>query len=184
MKKTDKTKLLDEVERRAKVGVKKERSKKKRVKRPTYKPREFETTVAAAIGDAFAEFTTLHEEMEEGRDNMDGANMSHLPKYETYDNAVSELENHNNEPDVPECIAELKVTATEMVNSNKRRGTSRSMRLSNAQALILAAKTTLEEYAGSDDPERKDEDAEAADQLVNDLDEHCDFDVEFPGMFG
>lgn len=159
-----------------------------------YKSRQIETTVAAAIGDAFSAFEELAGEMRETADNMEGANMGHLPKYEAANEAADELENHDSQPDVPEFLQELKVVTSEQVNKNKRRANSRSVRLSNAQLLIQAARDALQEYVdkaeddieGLDDKDKPDAEAkkDEADQLIADLDEHCEFDVEFPGMFG
>lgn len=172
---------------------------KKRVKQPTYKSREVKTTVSAAIGDAFSEFQSLAEEMRETADNMEGANMTHMPKYEVASTAADELENHTDEPDVTEAFAELPVTATEMYNRSKRKANSRSVRLSNAQGLIQAARDALEAHketldAGveiSDNDAKVDEkegaiesQKEEIDSLVQGLDEHCEFDVDFPGFYG
>lgn len=158
--------------------------KKKRVKKPTYKVVPIETTVAAAIGDAMSEFQSLGEEMRETADNMEGANMGHMQKCQDASEAADELENHTDEPDVPEFLQDLKVTTTELRNRNKRRGPSRAIRFSNAQSLIQAARDAVKEFADSEDPGRKEEEAEEADQLASDLDEHCEFDVNFPGMYG
>lgn len=149
-----------------------------------YKTEVRKTTVSAAIGDAFSEFESLRDEMQDTVDNMSGANMEHLPKYETAEAAVSELDNHTDAPDVPDCVAELEVTYSEQVNKRKGRGPSRDVRLSNAQSMLSAAKDALEAFASSDDVERDEGEADEADTLVNELDEHTDFSVEFPGMFG
>lgn len=164
-----------------------------------YKSVPIETTVAAAISDAFAEFTSLAEEMRETADNMEGANMGHLPKCEAASAAADELENHDSEPDIPEFLGELKVSTFEQRNKNKRRANSRAVRLSNAQGLIQAARDAVQEWHDNADAELEKDDSDAkvdekentledrkseADQLIQDLDEHAEFDVDFPGMYG
>lgn len=159
-----------------------------------YKSKQVETTVEGAIGDAFSMFEELAGEMRETADNMEGANMEHLPKYETASAAADELEGHDSAPEVPEFLRELKIVTFEQVNKNKRRAPSRAVRLSNAQSLMQAARDVLQEYVdkaeddieGLDDKDKPDAEAkkDEADQLIADLDEHCEFDVEFPGMFG
>jgi hypothetical protein len=158
-----------------------------------YKPKQIKTTVSGALSAAFSEFQALGEEMRETADNMDAANMGHMPKCEAAAAAADELENHVDEPDVPEHLADLPVEATEMVNRDKRKGASRSVRLSNAQALVSAARDALDgfEPEGHDDDDEESEThraaveaKEAAEELYQELDEHAEFDVEFPGMFG
>ena len=171
----------------AKKSVKK--STPKRVKKPTYKVVPIETTVVAAIGDAMSEFQTLGEEMRETADNMEGANMGHMQKCQDAAEAADELEQHTDEPYVPEFLQDLKVTTTELRNRNKRRGNSRSTRLSNAQSLLQAARDCVQEFIDEkqkDDPDGKEAERqiEKAEQLIIDLDEHCEFEVNFPGMFG
>lgn len=139
----------------------------------SYKMEKYGTTVGGAVADAFSEFESLREEMQEIVDNMSGANMEHLPKYETAETAVSELDEHTNEPDVPESLKDLDVEYVAMVNRRKGRGPSRGVRLSNAQAMLAAVLAMLDE--------KEDEDSVA---LREELSEHSDFDVEFPGMFG
>src|SRR5258708_6432057 len=118
----------------------------------SYKPVERETTIGAAVGDAFSEFQSLQEEMQETADNMSGANMEHLPKYETAEAAASELENHE-EVDVPESLAEKPVKWTETVHKSKWGHPSRAVRLSNAQAMLQAVIDVLEDDK-SDDAEQ------------------------------
>lgn len=111
---------------------------------------------------------------------MSGNNMEHLPKYEVIAEAVSELENHETEPDVPECLADIEVKYSELVQKRKGRGPSRATQLSNAQAMLQAAIDVLED----EDNELIKKHADEADELRQELDEHANFDVEFPGMFG
>jgi len=110
--------------------------------------------------------------------------MGHMSKCEAAGTAADELEGHD-EIDVPDFLQDLKVETFEQVNKNKRRGPSRAVRFSNAQSLLQAARDVVQEWA-DEATKKKPEDAQAteAEQFINDLEEHCDFDVEFPGMFG
>lgn len=168
-----------------------------------YKPKTIKLTVADAVSNAFSEFTSLGEEMRETADNMEGANMGHMPKCEAAVAAADELENHADEPEVPDCLASIDVEAVEMVNKDKRKATSRSTRLDNAKNLIQAVTSTLgdmdipafeklredllktkKEGAADDEVPTAEELEEKADELAQELSEHADFDVDFPGMYG
>jgi hypothetical protein len=169
-----------------------------RKRRPAYVAKEWKGTVGGAIDEAFSEFEALAGEMREAADNMEGANMEHLPKYETTSAAADEMEGHTDAVDYEGDVGDLEITTTIMVPSDRRRQPSRAMRLSNAQGLLQAARDRCDEVEEPDDID--DEDAatqeqkeahqkavdlkERAEQLSQDLDEHCEFDVEFPGMYG
>lgn len=156
-----------------------------------YKPKPIKTTVGGAIADAFAEIQTLAEEMRETADNMDNANMGHMPKAEAASEAADSLEQLD-EPEVPDGLAGIEVSSTEMVNKDKRKGTSRDMRFSNAKSLLEDAKSALEELEpeGHDDDEENEVSKaakalkEEAENLANELDEAVGTDVDFPGMYG
>lgn len=154
-----------------------------------YKNAECKTTVGAAISDAFAEITTLAEEMESWADNMPESKQG-SSKHDEVEAAKDELENHNNEPDVPDFLADLPVTYIEQRKTGKRGGPSRSVRLGNAQTMLQAARDAIQAFTdekAKDDPGSKEdeEQVEEAESFIRDeLDEHCEFDVDFPGMFG
>lgn len=162
-----------------------------------YKTVPVKTTVSSAIDDAFGVFEELAGEMRETYDNMEGANMGHMDKCVRAGEAADELDNHNSAPDVADHLGDLPVETTEQVNKDKRKGSSRSVRLANAQALIQGAIDALENYHPEADLDPEDSDAkvdekedaaeglkEEAESLVSELQEHADFDVDFPGMFG
>lgn len=157
-----------------------------------YKPKPIKTTVGAAIADAFSAIDELATEMRETYDNMESANMGHMPKCETAGQTADELEALSQPDDPSETIADLEVTSTEMVNKDKRKGTSRDMRLSNAQSLLQDAIEALNQFEpeGLDDDEENEvskgakELKDEAEELVNSLDEAANVSVEFPGMFG
>ncbi len=164
-----------------------------------YVSKEVKTTVGAAISDGFSAIQELAGEMRETYDNMESANMGHMPKCEQAGEAADELENYDSEPDVPQWLQDLDVSTSEQVNKDKRRGPSRAVRLSNATSLIQAAIDTLnatdygdlaekiatehKDEAGFEAPTEEDLQSEA-DSLVSELEDAAGVDVEFPGMFG
>jgi len=160
-----------------------------------YKPKPIKTTVEGAINDAFAVFEELAEEMRETADNMESANMGHMPKCEVATEAADELEQHDEPPEVPDHVKDLAVECVEMVNKDKRKGPSRDVRFSNAQTLLQAAVEAIDAYrtaaaetkaAGALDGKQAeaDEREQKAEDLNEELMEHTEFSVEFPGMFG
>lgn len=162
-----------------------------------YKPKNFKTTVGGGIGDAYGVFEELAGEMRETADNMENANMGHMPKCEAAAEAADTLEQLS-EPDVPGELADDEVECTEMVNKDKRKAISRDMRFCNAKSMLEGIRAHLEEkYDGeavletSDTPAQVDakEGAaealkEAAEALCSELDEAIGADAEFPGMYG
>lgn len=160
-----------------------------------YKTREVKTTLYNAINMAFSEFDALAGEMRETADNMENANMGHMEKCVRASDAADELENHVGEPFVPEEIREIEVVTSEQVNKDKRKGASRAVRLVNALTFVQASIDTLEnlktdavdETARNADPVQEAVASGLNDKisvLIDDLQDHADFDVDFPGMFG
>jgi len=154
-----------------------------RKRRPAYKPRAIpECSIENALGDAFSEIESLKDEMQEICDNMSG--MEHLPKYDVAETAMNELESHCECPDVPELLKEIKIsTLSEMVPTRKGRASGRSMRLSNATSVIKDVIEFLNEGI-VESTNHSAEVKEAAREYAEELSEHEDFDVEFPGMYG
>lgn len=149
----------------------------------SYKAQKCVSTVGD-IEDAMSIIEELASEMREGYDNMEGANMGHLPKCEAMGEAADTLENVST-PDIPEALQDIPITYTEWVKRSKREGPSRQVRLDNAVARLTAAKDALESH--KDDNEDLDEDIVAdLDSLVSELDDIISNveGVEFPGMFG
>lgn len=170
------------------TAVAKKKAGKPAVKkyRPAYKPQNIpECTIVGALTAAFAEIEALKDEMGEIVDNMSG--MEHLPKYEVAENAQSELDGHEM-PDYPEALNGLKIaTLTEMVSTRKGRAPGRATRLSNAMGVIEAVHDFLENLAEDvkgQGPDTPDAVREAAKAYADELEEHYNFDVEFPGMYG
>ena len=167
-----------------------------KTKRSPYKPEQRETTLEAAVADALSEIESLRDEMQEMDDNMSGANMEHLPKYEVVSTALQELEEHCDQSiDVPEWAQALSVKYMEMVNRRRGRGPSRDVRLGNATAMLGAAieaiDAEIERREKLEDDDLPEGEAQVnsdrktdMEELRAELDEHADFSVEFPGMYG
>lgn len=168
------------------VKVKKGQGQPTRKFRPAYKSVALpEQSLEGALQDAFAEIEALKDEMADIVDNMSG--MEHLPKYDVAENAQSELDGHEM-PDYPDALKDLKIaTLTELVSTRKGRAPGRSTRLSNAMGVIEAVHDFLENLAEDvkgQGPDTPDAVREAAKAYADELEEHYNFDVEFPGMYG
>jgi len=158
-----------------------------------YKPKPIKTTVTGAIQDAFAAIEELATEMRETADNMENGGMGHMSKCETAAATADELEQLQQPDDPDDVIGNLEVNSTELVNKDKRRGTSRDIRLSNAQSLLQDAigvlnETDFEEVLKGDestvDAKMADDLSSEAEELANELEEAANVTVEFPGMYG
>lgn len=160
-----------------------------------YKSVQQKTNALAAIADAYSDLTDLGSECREAADNMEGANLGHLEKCETFSSTADTLEGIS-EVDVDtkhtEAFEAVEVTYSEMVNKDKRRGPSRDVRLSNAVSMLRAAAEALEAkvleletLALTDEvvAERREAMSTAADEATEMADE-VDGNCEFPGMFG
>jgi len=150
--------------------------------RPAYKSQAIpECTIEQALQDAFSEIESLRDEMQEIVDNMSG--MEHLPKYETADTAQQELDSHTECPDVPEVLKNKTIsTLTKMVSTRKGRGVGRSMRLGNATSIVKDVIEFLNELENAKDAGV--DVMQAAKDLADELSEHENIEVEFPGMYG
>ena len=156
------------------------------------------TTVEAVIADAFAELTTLGEEMRSWADNMP-ENMQSGSKYDEVTSAADTLEGLQ-EPDMSEIPDEVK---NKEVTYQKATKTSRAARRDEATGMLSAAAEALreaaEDYNEPEDPKGADESDEAvADTIqkaedtkeavttladeVTELQEEAD-GVQFPGMY-
>lgn len=129
------------------------------------------------VGNAFGEFQSLRDEMGEWADNMSGANMEHLPKYDEVSEARDALENFcDNEPEVPAAFNEVRVDVME----NHRKHQSRGDRLSYATQQLVSVVEWLESDEVTAGPNA--DDAETLrDELQNAIDEAES--VSFPGMY-
>lgn len=166
-------------------------------------PKTHETTVAEALTDAASIVSTLQEEMTDWRDNMAGANMDHLPKYEQVEQAADALENSDiemrsealwralealkgdSEIDPFPGATELATETFSVVLCTKKRP-SRADRLGDAMCQIEAAlgliDTSIETHEASDEHDKLSDLVAARDEMRETLDELQG--VEFPGMFG
>lgn len=130
----------------------KEKPARKRVS--AYKSVEHDYSVGDAVSGAFEELQSLRDEMSEWRDNMSSGNMEHMEKYSEVESAADTLDsNADSEPDVPECATELRFKVQLQENRRKGRGDSRSVRCSNAAALLSGAAGACEERMSEIDDE-------------------------------
>jgi hypothetical protein len=139
-------------------------------------------SLADAVSEAFSEISSLAEEMREWADNME-EKFSATQKYETVSETADTLENISEVEVDTELSA---VTVTLQDPKPQRRGYSRADRCAQACDILDACVSALEDYASTDDTNRTDAQAEAADELRNELDSaKSDAEgVEFPGMYG
>jgi sugar phosphate isomerase/epimerase len=152
-----------------------------------------EMTLDGVVNEAYSEFSNLRDEMQDWADNMESANMEHLPKYDAVSEARDALENFSdNEPDMPKVVPEGLVTLLTWEESGrKRRHVSRADRCSEAAALLDRAIAHVQEFLDAHDDDDAVWQAEGCDrdeweQWVNDLTEAKDEAeaVDFPGMYG
>lgn len=170
-------------------------------KRPSYISHPYPAMdVWSLVEEVYSEIEELGNECQEAADNF--PNPSH-PKAEAFSDVAQELQSVSppDELDIPEDgpISTLppipQVTDLQIqIPSDKRRQTSRAMRLSNAVSKLQAAIDTLTAYRDdvaiptADDTKQKvledyvmslDDYIEALQETINVVDS-----LEFPGMFG
>lgn len=155
-------------------------------------PQQRESTIIELL-NTYTDIEELKDEMVEWRDNMDGANMSHLPKYDEVSEAADTLENAELERAVSDLeeikdeafAALLETKVTYQYYPTAGRSMSRQDRLSDAVEDVRRGYERLSEFV--DDltvamPADVRQDArEALDEIesqLNDLE-----NVSFPGMF-
>jgi hypothetical protein len=104
------------------------------------------TTVSAALEGGTTDVSDLKSEIEDWKDNLEGNNMEHLPKFEevqecfdVLESGVDALENL----EVPDCLSDLSVSLT---IDTRQSAQSRSGRMSNAVAHLYAAKEAGEAW--------------------------------------
>lgn len=146
----------------------------------SYKLVVTETDVTGAVGS----ISDLMELGAEAREIVDNApeGLNQTQRIQTFEETASNLE-YLDEPDVPECVADLPVKYSMSVS--KRRGESRAVRCSNATTALEAAIGVVEEFIESCTEEQSEQREEAetfrdALREIVDTAESC----EFPGMFG
>jgi hypothetical protein len=150
-----------------------------------YKLVERTTIVSAAIADAYSELQSLRDEMTENRDNME-EKFSATQKYQDTSDCVDALDNADvdSEPEMTVEVAELPIRYTESVPTRKARTPSRSTRCSNAQAMLEAAKTELENWV-LDKGEEPSDTVDDVQNLIDSLSSTIDAieGIDFPGMY-
>ena len=155
----------------------------------SYKTVMRETTVAAAIADAFDEIENLASEMGDWRDNLE-EKFSSTDKYERVSEAASTLE-YISRPsdDVTEAIGEIKIQYCESVPKAKARAPSRATRAANVVQMLNAAIEAIRdelEKLRDGDADTMDDDYMMLDSIADDIENSVSEieGVEFPGAFG
>jgi hypothetical protein len=137
---------------------------------------EYETTVAAAIGDAFEAVSDLANECRDIVDNASASEgLQQTQRIQTFEMAADQLEELE-PPDVPAMLGEMMVK----YSIPKRRYLSRQSRASDAMTLLEACAEALDQIA--EDNENHIAAEELSSELKNAIGaiESC----EFPGMYG
>lgn len=167
-----------------------------------YKSVAYEGTISGAIQDAYAEFQSLRDEMEEWRSNME-EKLSHTEKFSAVEESAGALDGFCDDETDLDCLSDDAVLrSSQQVPTRKGRATGRGVRCSNAINLLADAVSSLEEKVEELDgtaEERRtatppDEEAakEAEDEsaALEELRDHLENaiseaeGVEFPGMYG
>lgn len=149
----------------------------------SYKFVSCQGSVSGAIEDAVSALTELGEECTGAADNF--PNSDH-PKAEAFREAGSTLEGISVEVgDLPDDLAEQTVQYQEAVPRAKRRSPSRSVRCSNACAMLQASADRLQEWL-DDDANKDHDDRGDVETLISECESAISEaeGVEFPGMFG
>jgi cell fate (sporulation/competence/biofilm development) regulator YlbF (YheA/YmcA/DUF963 family) len=143
--------------------------------------KRFTTTVDALVADAFSEFESLKDELQEWYDGMP-ENLQGAQKGDDLQSAIDALANLE-APDVPNCATNLQTVYIPVEKVE-----SRPDRRDDAVARIDTAIDVLNDAMDDDDSDVKytDEQKEEMQQLIDDL-ENAKNDaegVDFPTMFG
>lgn len=180
---------------------------------PKYKTSSHESTIKEIL-DCGNVLEDLHSQMEEWRENLEGNNMEHLPKYEEVSEAADALENAGSEIEtyasdlssaLEKCGDLLEETVSyTLMTPYKGRSEPRWMQCANALSALQAVVAFLQDENNlvklDEDGEpitKKGEDGEEINVLwtdeVQDLEDNVGSlsdaleeaeAVEFPGMFG
>lgn len=154
----------------------------------SYRPKEEKDSLENVFTSARQELQDLQEEMEAWFDGMP-ENLQGSEKGDAVNQASDELSGADQQlpddlSDLPESVREMEITYTISENKNKRRGSSREIRCSNACIMMEAVADALDDHAEGEDFNEEVqsliEDAAASVRTCKDEAE-C---IEFPGMFG
>jgi hypothetical protein len=152
-----------------------------------------ESTVVAAVGDAYSSLSELRNEIEEVVYGASGTPREETSRIQTLQESVSSLDDADSEPDVPEFLQELKVTYTDHCGPKH---SSRSWRRDNAVEMLRQVIDVLDAFRDgviekakaerreltADEGEKNDEAETLRDEIENSVDNFES--AEFPGMFG
>lgn len=149
---------------------------------------EHTSTIEGAVDDAMSEAEGLRDELTEWRDNLDGSNMSHLPKYEEVSEAVDALDCVDNKPEIPNTLPTGLVDEVKWQTHAKRRQ-SRADRMGEVTFALQIVAEHIEAFLEKNEDENaacwKDTSRSDWEQYASDLNDIRDEldGVSFPGMY-
>jgi hypothetical protein len=162
--------------------------KAKRV-RKKFRTVDHKSTIEGCVSDGCSELQSLCEEMTEWRDNLESANMSHMPKFDEVSEVCDVLEQCADEPSIPAPLpAGLVDEVTYSTLQRYARSMSRATRCDIALAGMRAAAEHLQSFLDDHDDdhacwegcERSDWE-QYVEEITNIVDE-CE-GISFPGMY-
>lgn len=167
--------------------------KKKRKPRPTYKAQQMQGDFND-VSSAFSDLEGLRDEVREIVDNASDG-LRETQRIQTLESTADTLDGVS-EPDLPSCLEGHTFGYAIMVNTNPKKGASRSVRCANACAVFSAAAEAArdlltESQERRDTPDASEDDISADDEggvetFIDECEEvvnECE-SLEFPGMFG
>lgn len=137
--------------------------------------------VADAVSGGYSELEELASECREMFDNA-SEGLQQTQRLQTFEQTADTLEGLS-EPDVPECVGELRFQVRLEIPNRPRRGLSRATRCANATALLQGALDAMQAWL--EENSEHDDASDVEDQcngIENDISEAEG--AEFPGMYG
>lgn len=126
---------------------------------------EFTSTVGACISNFWSELGTLSEDLDESIGGME-EKLSNTSRYQNYEGSKAIIDNFDDEPDVPDFLADLKVVYTN--DTRTRESATYNIRLDNMVAMLQGAVNATSAHLESD-KKITDEQRTDAEELVETL---------------
>ena len=145
------------------------------------------------IEGAVSEFSSLRDEIEEWKGNMEGTALENTDKYSRLEEACEILEGIVDKGEsleidsLPEALRETEVSYSQSIVRSKRQHASRATRAENALNMLRAVVSEVEDLLKKGEGEEiSEEDIGSIQSFKSDLEEVISDaeSVEFPGMFG
>tara|TARA_Y100000310_G_C20225164_1_gene597576 strand:- start:28 stop:501 length:474 start_codon:yes stop_codon:yes gene_type:complete len=147
-----------------------------------------ECTLEEAVDTFKSSVEDLKDEIEDWKSNLEGNDMTHLPKYEELKECVSILEevvDKLEDVELPDVVKELEVSYTQRT---RKVDCGRNNRMANATTIGESASCVLVEWVDEQNdgdvdniPDSVDEASSASDRLEEAIDQ-CN-EVDFPRMY-